>query len=142
LTSLEKQELGYRRERLKIALAKFGLLRGEVMDAVRLESYSKALAETFAGDTDTYAVLEIMMSRARGEFESKIPERGDLIDSVKRYRSERRQREQQAKNDAEWEAHKERCRREQEEDAGKPREKSETEMKLEAMLAAVPWRKK
>jgi hypothetical protein len=59
------------------------------MDSVRLESYSKALGEEFKEDYDTLYVLDRLVKNGRGEYESKIPEMGDLIDMVRERRSER-----------------------------------------------------
>lgn len=64
-------------------------MRGEVMDSVRLESYSKALGEEFAEDYDTLYVLDGLVKSRRGEYEAKIPEMGDLLEMVRDRRSER-----------------------------------------------------
>jgi len=59
------------------------------MDSIRLESYSKALGEEFAEDYDTLYVLDGLVRSRRGEYETKIPEMGDLLEMVRDRRSER-----------------------------------------------------
>jgi len=103
--SLEKPVSQSRQDGLKMALTKFGLLRGEVMDAVRLESYSRALAEEFKTDVDLLLVLDRLVKARRGEYESKIPEMGDLLEMVRERRSERIREAQQQRERAEWEAY-------------------------------------
>jgi hypothetical protein len=69
-------------------LASICLDRGEGMDDIRLESYSKAL-EQFP-DVAIDAAFARLAETRRGEFEPRIPEKGDLIDQV---RSEARKRD-------------------------------------------------
>jgi hypothetical protein len=75
------------------------------MDALRLESYSKALAEEFRDDADTIAVLDTLVRSERGEYEAKIPEMGTLLGAVRRRRSERLRVEREKQAEAEWQAH-------------------------------------
>lgn len=63
------------------------------MDAIRLDSYSKALAEEFKNDVDTLLVLDKMVRSRRPEYEAKIPDMGDLLQRVRERRSERREAE-------------------------------------------------
>jgi hypothetical protein len=74
---------------LTMELAKTCLNRGEEMDEVRLESYSKALAEAFPDDADALAVLDRMGKSRRAEFESKIPSLGDLLGDIRNVRGAR-----------------------------------------------------
>jgi hypothetical protein len=74
---------------LTTELAKTCLNRGEEMDEIRLESYSKALAEAFPDDVDTLAVLDRMGKSRRAEFEPKIPSLGDLLGDVRDARGAR-----------------------------------------------------
>jgi hypothetical protein len=53
------------------------------MDEVRLESYSKALAEGFPDDADTLTVLDRLGKSRRAEYEPKIPALGDLLGDVR-----------------------------------------------------------
>lgn len=87
--SLERRVSPSRQDGLKLALSKMSLLRGEVMDSVRLESYSKALGEEFTEDYDTLYVLDGLVKSRRGEYEAKIPEMGDLLEMVRDRRLER-----------------------------------------------------
>lgn len=73
------------------------------MDSIRLESYSKALAE-FSDDTDTLAVLGVLAKRRRGDYEPKIPELGDLLEMVREYGREKRRMDREARERAEREA--------------------------------------
>jgi hypothetical protein len=95
-TSLEKPVSKSRTDGIKMALAKFGLLRGEVMDAIRLESYSKALAEEFRDEGDTLTVLDKLAKSRRGEYESRIPDMGDLLEMVREARTARLQKVREA----------------------------------------------
>lgn len=97
--SLAKPVSTSRLDGLKLALTKFGLLRGEVVDAIRLESYSKALAE-FPDDQDTLEVLKVLATRRRAEFEPKIPELGDLLEMVRERLREKRRLEREARERA------------------------------------------
>jgi hypothetical protein len=81
-----------------------GVLRGEVIDAVRLDSYSQALAEEFATDDDTMAVLHRLVRQPRGEYQSKVPELGDLLDMVREHRSDRMRADRERAERAELEA--------------------------------------
>ena len=113
--SLQRQVSPSRIEGLKLALAKMSLLRGEVMDAVRLESYSKALADGFSEDADMLAVMERLVKTRRAEYEAKIPELGELLQLVRDQRTERRRVAREAREREEREAL-ERRRREHPED--------------------------
>lgn len=87
--SLQRPVSQSRQDGLKLALAKMSLLRGEVIDGIRLESYSKALGEEFKEDSDTLFVLDRLVKSRRGEYEAKIPEMGDLLEMVRERRHER-----------------------------------------------------
>jgi hypothetical protein len=56
------------------------------MDEIRLESYSKALVESFADDADTLVVLDQLSNTRRdaAAFEAIIPPKPDLIHLVKK----------------------------------------------------------
>lgn len=86
---------------LKRALAKFAVVRGDVMGPELLDSYSKALSE-FPDDADTLAVLERLAKSPRAEFEPKIPEMGNLLGMIRLRRADRKRREEQDERDAEW----------------------------------------
>jgi hypothetical protein len=94
-SSLQRQVSPSRVEALKVELAKMGVLRGEVIDAIRLDSYSQALAEEFATDDDTMAVLHRLVRTRRAEYESKVPELGDLLDMVREQRTERMRKDRE-----------------------------------------------
>ncbi len=96
-----------RKKKLMLALATCFLDRGETMDDLRLESYSKALLEVFNSDIDTMTVLERLANRKRGEYESAILPKADLIDMI-RYEDVKRREEKQKRialdELARWEA--------------------------------------
>lgn len=85
-------------------LAKMAFLRGDVMDAMRLQAYSRALGEEFKDDRDTLAVLDRMVRSRRAEYEAKIPEMGDLLEMVRERRHSRLTAEREAKLSAEHDA--------------------------------------
>jgi hypothetical protein len=64
-------------------LASTMLDRGEAMDEIRLESYSRALIEEFADDADTFTVLDRLSLTIRGAFDPIIPPKADLIRMVR-----------------------------------------------------------
>ena len=66
------------------------------MDATRLESYSRAMAEEFADDADVLAVLGRLVRSRRGEYEPKIPELGELLAQIREHRRERARRTREA----------------------------------------------
>lgn len=110
-THLEATESTSRRVRLQVALTKFSLLRGESMDAVRLESYSKALLE-FPDDANTLAVLDKLVRSDREEFEPRIPEMGRMLQLVRNVRNTHRRVEREAREEAERKEYEAQCRRE------------------------------
>jgi hypothetical protein len=68
-------------------LAKMSLNRGEGLDAVRLESYSKALAEEFGDDADVLAVLNQIGRTERDEYEPIIPPLATLLRAVREFKA-------------------------------------------------------
>ena len=56
---------------------------------MRLESYSRALAEEFRTDADTLYVMDRLVRTRRGEYEAKIADMGDLLEMVRERRAER-----------------------------------------------------
>ena len=72
---------------------------------MRLESYSRALAEEFRDDTDTMAVLDKLVRAERQEYEPKIPEMGNLLGAVRRHRGERLRIAAERKKEEEWQAY-------------------------------------
>jgi len=136
-TSLEKQVSPSRTQFLKTALAKFAVLRADVMPGELLESYSKALCE-FPDDSDTMAVLDKLVKSPRAEFEPKIPELGMLLGVIRARRSERKRKEEQDQREKEWADY---CaqvalERAEEEKLG-PRVLTEQEERLERILATA-----
>lgn len=101
-TSLEKQVSKSRLDGLKLALQKFSLLRGEVMDAMRLESFSRAIAEEFPDDNDALQVMDKMVRSPRQEFEPRIPAMGDFLQMIRDLRSARRRQERDAEEQKAW----------------------------------------
>ena len=75
------------------------------MDAVRLESYSRAIAEEFTEDADVLAVLGRLVKSRRGEYEAKIPEMGELLALIRDGRRERLRQTREAKERAAWDAY-------------------------------------
>lgn len=66
------------------------LSRGQSMDPVRIELYSKVLCEEFQDDVDTYAALSKVAMAKREDFEDKIPPLGELLDQVRKVGRDRR----------------------------------------------------
>ena len=66
------------------------LSRGQSMDPVRLELYSKVLCEEFQDDADTFVALSKVAMAKREDFEDKIPPLGELLDQVRKVGRERR----------------------------------------------------
>ena len=61
------------------------------MDAVRLESYSKVLADTFPDDRDILQVLSDLVRSSREDYEAKFPVLGDFVGMVKTARWRRQE---------------------------------------------------
>ncbi len=94
--SLKRPASPERLNGLKIALAKMALLRDDTMDAVKLESFSKALADEFADDADVIVVMDRLVRSPRAEFEPKVPAMGDFLQMVRDCRAVRIRKEREA----------------------------------------------
>lgn len=134
-----------RREKLRRKLVALGIARKENLSADGLLLYSKALEAQFADDVDTNAQLEFMMLHPRGEYEEKMPALPDLLEMIRsRGRARRRAVLDRSAID-EFDRLKAQCERERAEDqacaaAGEVRERSEMEVRLDAILRATAER--
>lgn len=71
---------------LGLEVQKACLNRGESLDPVRLESYSKALAEDFGDDAEVLAVLNRLGRTERAEYEPIIPPLATLLKAVREFK--------------------------------------------------------
>lgn len=132
-----------RRLELTDQLARTFLNRGEEMDEVRLDEYSKALIEEFDDDSDTLAVLVKLARSRRAEYEPKIVELGELLARIRELGRERRRKAASKSTIDEFDAMKAQWERERAEDIanGIPRGSATDEWMKEVQAAAAPPRR-
>jgi hypothetical protein len=124
-------------------LAATFLNRGEGMDEIRLNEYSKALAEEFDDDSDTLVILVKLSRSRRAEYEPKIIELGELLEMIREVGRERRHKTASKSSLKEFDAMKAQWERERAEDIanGIPRGSTTDEWMKEVHASPAPPRR-